>query len=140
MTDKRLIKRREFLKLSSAMVVAGMTGRLTGNPWTNSEVTIEEAARKVGLLPRRKLGYSGREVSILIGAGDLAAAPTEAGILCGMNYWHKTNRWMRSGAPDSILKSREAHYCQVSVDRVGRDHYTGRINEEEHFAFVKVAL
>jgi len=140
MTDKRLIKRREFLKLSSAAVVAGLTDRLTGKPLTESGFTIEEAARKVGRLPRRKLGYSGREVSILIGAGDLAEAPTEAGILCGVNYWHKVNRWMRGGAPDSILKNREAHYCQVTVDRVGRDHYTGSIDEEEHYEFVKEAL
>jgi predicted aldo/keto reductase-like oxidoreductase len=140
MSIKHFIKRREFLKMSSFAVVTGLTGRLTGMLQTDSTVTIEEAARKVGNLPRRKLGYSGREVSILIGSGDLAAAPTEAGILCGMNYWHKTNKWMRSGAPDSILKNREAHYCQVTVDRVGRDHYTGRINEEAHYAFVKEAL
>jgi predicted aldo/keto reductase-like oxidoreductase len=140
MTDNRSIKRREFLKLSSAMVVAELTGRLTGEPWKDGQATIEEAARSVGRLPRRKLGYSGREVSILIGSGDLAEAPREAGILCGMNYWHKSNRWMRSGAPNSILKNREAHYCQVTVDRVGGDHYTGRIDEEEHYSFVKEAL
>lgn len=140
MTEKRSIKRREFLKWSSATVVAGLTTRLSAKPWTGSEVTIEEAARKVGKLPRRKLGYSGREISILIGAGDLADAPREAGISCGMNYWHKSNRWMRSGAPDSILKNRDAHYCQVTVDRIGRDHYTGSIDEEAHYAFVKEAL
>jgi predicted aldo/keto reductase-like oxidoreductase len=140
MSGKHSMKRREFLKMSSASFVAGLTGRLTGKPAAEGAVTIEKAARKVGKLPRRKLGYSGREISVLIGAGDLAEAPTEAGILCGMNYWHKTNRWMRSGAPDSILKNREAHYCQVTVDRVGRDHHTGRIDEEEHYAFVKEAL
>jgi predicted aldo/keto reductase-like oxidoreductase len=140
MADKRLIKRREFLKLSSAAVVAGLTGRLAGEPWADDAVTIEEAARRVGRLPRRKLGYSGREVSILIGAGDLAEAPTEAGILCGMNYWHKSNRWMQSGAPISILKNREAHYCQITVDRVGGGRYIGRIDEEEHYSFVKEAL
>ena len=140
MPDNRLLKRREFLKLSSAVVVAELTGRLTGEPWTDGQVTIEEAARRVGRLSRRKLGYSGREVSILIGSGDLAEAPTEAGILCGMNYWHKSNRWMRSGAPNSILKNREAHYCQITVDRVGGDRYTGRMDEEEHYSFVKEAL
>jgi predicted aldo/keto reductase-like oxidoreductase len=140
MTEKRCIKRRDFLKLSSATVVAGLTGKLAGRPRTDSEITVEEAARRVGVLPRRKLGYSGREVSFLLGAGDLAEAPTEAGILCGVNYWHKTNRWMGSGAPDSILKNREAHYCQVTVDRVGRDHYSGSIDEEAHYAFVKEAL
>lgn len=140
MTEKRFIKRRDFLKLSSATFVAGLTGRLSGRPRIDSEMTIEEAARRVGQLPRRKLGYSGRAVSVLIGAGDLAEAPTEAGILCGMNYWHKTNRWMGGGAPHSIIKNREAHYCQVTVDRVGRDHYTGTIDEEAHYAFVKEAL
>lgn len=140
MNAKRFLKRREFLRLSSATVVAGLTGRLSGSPWRNSELTIEDAARKVGRLPRRKLGYSGREVSILIGAGDLAEAPAEAGVLCGMNYWHKANRWMRSGVPDFILKNREDHYCQVTVDRVGSDHRTGSIDEEAHYAFVKEAV
>ncbi len=143
MTDKKSIKRREFLKLSSAAVFAGLTGRLTSKPQEESSAiayTIEEAAHLVGRLSRRKLGYSGREVSILIGAGDLADAPREAGILCGMNYWHKANRWMRTGTPDSILKNREAHYCQVTVDRVDGDHYVGRIDEEEHYAYIKEAL
>ncbi|MGD9346924.1 MAG: 4Fe-4S dicluster domain-containing protein [Candidatus Aminicenantes bacterium] len=140
MNLKRLIKRREFLKLSSATLVAGLTTRMRGEPWNGSEVTIEGAARKVGQLSRRKLGYSGREVSILIGSGDLASAPAEAGILCGMNYWHKANRWVRSQTPDSILKNREAHYCQVTVDRVGGDHRTGSIDEEVHYAYVKEAL
>jgi predicted aldo/keto reductase-like oxidoreductase len=140
MKNKCLIKRREFLKFSSAAVVAGLTGRLSGKPWTGSDFTVEEAAHEVGKLPRRKLGYSGREVSIMIGSGDLAEAPAEAGVLCGMNYWHKANRWMRSGTPDFILKNREAHYCQVTVDRVGSDHRTGSIDEEAHYVFVKEAL
>ncbi|MBD3413539.1 MAG: 4Fe-4S dicluster domain-containing protein [Candidatus Aminicenantes bacterium] len=140
MTDKKGIKRRDFLKLSSTAVFAGLTGRLTGKPHTGistAAYTIEEAARAVGELPRVKLGASGREVSFIIGSGDLAEAPREAGILCGMNYWHKANRWARTGVPDSILKNREAHYCQVTVDRVEGDHYVGRIDEEEHYQFVK---
>ena len=143
MKDKKSIKRREFLKLSSTAVVAGLAGGLTGNAQEEhgaGAYTIEEAARRVGQLPRTKLGCSQREVSIIIGSGDLAAAPREAGILCGMNYWHKANQWMRSGTPESILKNREGHYCQVTVDRVGGDHYVGRIDEEEHYAFVKEAL
>lgn len=42
--------------------------------------------------------------------------------------------------PDVILKNRDAHYCQVSVDRAGGNHETGRIDEEAHYAFVKEAL
>ena len=140
MSDKSSMKRRDFLKVSSAAVVAGLTRKLSGKPRTGSSGLIEEAAAKVGTLPRRKLGYSQREVSIIIGSGDLAAAPAEAGILCGMNYWHKANRWMRTKTPDLILKDREAHYCQVTVDRIGGNHYTGHFDEDQHYAFVKEAL
>ena len=142
MADKKSIKRRDFLKLSSTAMVAGLTGRLTGKPQEENTApySIEEAARRVGKLPHVKLGYSGRQVSIIIGSGDLAEAPREAGILCGMNYWHKANKWIQTGTPDSILKNREAHYCQVTVDRVGGDHYVGRIDEEKHYDYVKEAL
>jgi predicted aldo/keto reductase-like oxidoreductase len=139
MKEKRLIKRRDFLKMSSAVVVTGLAGRGSGSQVISGVSSIEEAARKVGTFSRCNLGYSGREVAIMIGAGDMADAPREAGILCGMNYWHKANRWMQSGAPESILKNREAHYCQVTVDRAG-DSHTGRIDEEEHYTYVKEAL
>jgi predicted aldo/keto reductase-like oxidoreductase len=139
MSDKRVIGRREFIRMSSAAVVTGLTASMNCRPSAGTDA-IEEAARTVGRLPRRKLGYSGREISVLIGAGDLAPAPTEAGILCGMNYWHKANRWMGSKVPDSVLRNREGHCCQVTVDRVGGDHYSGRIDEEEHYAYVKEAL
>lgn len=101
---------------------------------------LEEVVQKVGTLPRRKLGYSGREVSVLIGMGDMDSLLAEAGARCGMNYWHKTNRWMRGRVPEIILKNREAHYCQITVDRVGSDHYSGHFNEEEHYRYVKEAL
>jgi predicted aldo/keto reductase-like oxidoreductase len=140
MTDKNSIERRKFLKLSSAAVLAGLAGNLTGSQWIEGLSIVEEAAQKVGKLPRRKLGYSQREISILIGAGDLSLLVTEAGILCGMNYWHKANRWMTNGAPDTIIKNRDAHYCQVTVDRVGPGHYQGHFDEEEHYRYVKEAL
>jgi predicted aldo/keto reductase-like oxidoreductase len=140
MADKCSLKRRDFLRGSTAALVVGLAGRLAGQATAAGVGSIEEAAAKVGRLPRRKLGYSGREVSILIGAGDMASAPFEAGILCGMNYWHKSNQWARSGAPQAILKNREAHYCQVTVDRVSGNQETGRIDEEAHYAFVKDSL
>jgi predicted aldo/keto reductase-like oxidoreductase len=140
MENKKPIERRRFLKLSSAAVLAGLAGKLAGSQWKGVQSAVEEAARKVGKLPRRKLGYSQREISILIGMGDMAELPMEAGILCGMNYWHKANRWMSNGAPDVIIKNREAHYCQVTVDRVGPDHYQGHLDEEEHYRYVKEAL
>lgn len=122
--------------MSSSAVLAGLACKKSEKALSD----IEKSAQKVGKLARRKLGYSGREVSILIGSGDLAALPAEAGILCGMNYWHKANRWMRTGVPGTILKNRDAHYCQVTVDRVGGDHYRGHFDEEAHIAYVKEAL
>lgn len=140
MANERSLKRREFLRMSTATIAAGLAAGLTSRVQAADADTIEEAALKVGQLPRRKLGYSRREVSILIGAGDLDRAATEAGILCGMNYWHKANLWGHGGAPKAILNNREAHYCQVNVDRVGGNHETGRIDEESHVAFVKESL
>jgi len=140
MSDKRSLKRRDFLRGSTAAFVVGLTGGLYGRTRAASVESIEEAAAKVGRLPRRKLGDGGREISILVGAGDMASAPFEAGLLCGMNYWHKANQWARDGAPQSIIRDREAHYCQVTVDRVSGNQETGRIDEEAHYAFVKESL
>jgi len=72
MTDKHSLKRRDFLWGSTAALVVGITGRLAGQAPAAGVGSIEEAAAKAGRLPRRTLGYSGREVSILIGAGDMA--------------------------------------------------------------------
>ncbi len=141
MKDKNSIERRNFLKLSLTAAIGGMAGKLFGNNWNGSPAPVINAvASKMGKFPRRKLGYSQREISVIIGAGDMPANLVEAGIQCGMNYWHKANRWMTSGAPDSIKKNRDAHYCQVTVDRVGGSHYTGHFDEEEHYRYVKEAI
>jgi predicted aldo/keto reductase-like oxidoreductase len=141
MSDNHPLLRREFLRRSAAAAAFGLAGGLALQvPAARGQGAVEEAARKAGRLPRRKFGAGGREVSVLFGAGDLAAAPTEAAILCGVNYWHKSNAWAKDGAPETIRKNREAHYCQVTVDRVGGNHEVGRIDEEAHVAFVKDAL
>ena len=140
MTEHRSLKRREFLERSTAAVAAGLAGHLFGRTLFAKPDSIEEAAAKVGRLPRRVLGYSRREVSVIIGSGDMASAPAEAAILCGLNYWHKANRWSRSEIPAAVLSEREAHYCQVTVDRIGGNHETGRIDEESHYRFVKDTL
>jgi len=134
------IKRRNFLKLSSTAIVAGMTGKVFGHKVQQGNPMVEEAVRKVGRLPVRKLGYSGRNTAFLLGAGDMSPLVVEASVRCGINYWHKANRWMNSGAPETILKNRDAHYCQVTVDRVDGNHFEGRLDEEEHYRFVKEAV
>lgn len=117
-----------------------MAGKMFGSNWSANPTIADAVAREVGKFPRRKLGYSQREVSIMIGAGDMPTPLVEAGVRSGMNYWHKANRWMRGGAPGVIKNNREAHYCQVTVDRVGGDHYSGRFDEEEHYRYVKEAV
>jgi uncharacterized protein len=138
MTSIFSLKRRTFLKFSSAALAAGLGGKFTGQ--TAAADIIEDAAGKVGQFPRRKLGYSGREVSVIIGSADLDPIMAETGIRCGMNYWHKSDLWARTGVPPSIMKNRDAHYCQVTVDRVGGNHETGKIDEDAHYAFVKESL
>lgn len=140
MENKNSLERRNFLKLSLTAAIGGMAGKMFGSNWSANPTIADAVAREVGKFPRRKLGYSQREVSIMIGAGDMPTPLVEAGVRSGMNYWHKANRWMRGGAPAVIKNNREAHYCQVTVDRVGGNHYSGRFDEEEHYRYVKEAV
>jgi predicted aldo/keto reductase-like oxidoreductase len=70
----------------------------------------------------------------------MPAIVSEAAARCGVNYWHKANQWDRDEIPRDVLKNREAHYCQVTVDRVGGNNETGRIDEESHVSYVREAL
>jgi uncharacterized protein len=140
MSEKNSLERRKFLKLSSLGVLAGLTGKMPSASEEQNQTIIDEVVQKVGKLPRRKLGYSRRDISILIGAGDMEPILTEAAVKCGINYFHKANRWINTGVPDIIKKNRDALYCQVTVDRVGGNHFEGHLDEEEHYLYVKEAL
>jgi predicted aldo/keto reductase-like oxidoreductase len=140
MKNQNSIERRKFLQLSSAAVVAGLAGELSVVYGQDNRSVVRDAAKKVGTIPRRKLGYSQRNVSILLGAGDMEPMLVEAAVLCGVNYWHKSQLWAKNGAPDIILKNREAHICQVTVDRINGNHYQGHWDEESHYEFVKESL
>ena len=122
------MERRQFIRTSTAAVVAGLGV-------STAIEAVQEAARKVGRLPRRKLGSGSREISVLVGAGDWASEAVEAGILSGINFWHKADEWRTT--PQAILKDREAHYCTVCVDRVRGNHETGHIDEQAHCQFVR---
>ncbi len=126
------MQRRQFLHASAAA--------LAGAGCARSTQTIDQVVAKVGRLPRRKLPISGREISVIVGAGTWDAQATEAGIRCGINFWHKADDWDARTAPAAILKNRDAHYCQVAVDRVRGNHETGQIDEEAHYRFVKEAV
>jgi predicted aldo/keto reductase-like oxidoreductase len=136
MSAQRIIRRREFLITSAGSVAAGIGSACRAA----SPQEIEAAASKVGKLPRRKLGSTGREVTVLVGAATWSADAVEGGIRCGVNFWHKADDWNRGNIPQAILKNREAHYCQVCVDRAHGSHETGKIDEEAHYRFVKRAL
>jgi len=132
MSREHRIGRREFLAVSAGAVAAGLGPSCAASPQE-----IEQAAAQVGPLPRRKLGGTSREVTVLVGSATWAPEAVEAGIRCGINFWHKTDEWDRGKAPQAILKNRDAHYCQVCVDRVRGNHETGVIDEEAHYQFVK---
>lgn len=126
------MQRRQFLHTSAAALAATGCARSTE--------TIDQVAAKVGRIPRRKLPRSGREISVIVGAGTWGAEAIEAGIRCGVNFWHKADDWWSHSTPRAILKNRDAHYCQVCVDRVRGNHETGQIDEEAHYRFVKEAV
>jgi len=132
MSRQHRMGRREFMIASAGAVAASL-----GPSCAASIEEIEQAAAKVGPLPRRKLGGTGREVTALVGSATWAADAVEAGIRCGINFWHKADEWDRGSVPQAILKNRDAHYCQVCVDRVRGNHETGVLDEEAHYQLVK---
>ena len=90
MSREHRIGRREFLAVSAGAVAAGLGPSCAASPQE-----IEQAAAQVGPLPRRKLGGTSREVTVLVGSATWAPEAVEAGIRCGINFWHKTDEWDR---------------------------------------------
>ena len=135
MASHESMDRRKFIVTTAGALAVGLGG--AGARVPGSE--IEEAAAKVGQIPRRTFDRSKRKVSVLVGAGDWAPEAIEAGILCGINYWHKSDKWNRDTVPKAILKDREAYYCEICVNRIHGNHETGVIDEESHYQYVKQA-
>ena len=133
--------RRGFLRVTTGAFAAGLTMAegMSTLACAASMGEIEEAAARVGPLPRRPLGRGGREVSVLVGSATWAPEAVEAGIRCDINFWHKAERW-RDRVPQAILKDREAHHCEICLDRVHGNHETGDIDEEAHYQIVKQSL
>jgi uncharacterized protein len=92
-------------------------------------------------LPRRRYGRTGLQISALVGASDWSADVIPLAVKAGVNYWHKAHRWTKESFPEAIRSQpRESYYLEITVDRVGGDHKTGRIDEEQHYQFVKSAV
>jgi predicted aldo/keto reductase-like oxidoreductase len=140
--------RRAFIRASTGALVSSVVfgqGRVSAS----DETALEAAVGRVGQLPTRPFGGSGRKISALIGATAWPAEVIEAGLHCGCTYWHKAERFHLDAdpangrvrrTPDLLLKRRDAFDCEVIVDRVRGNHETGVIDEEAHYQFVKEAV
>lgn len=144
MAWQRRIGRRSFFLGSAGMVSAGIGAKgILAGPVEAGEQRLADVANQVGPIPRRKWPVSGRKITVLLGCSDWPDDVILAAMRCGVNYWHKAQYWDQDKRPKvvaAILKEREAHYCQVVVDRVRGNHEAGVIDEEEHYQFVKKSL
>jgi len=122
--------RRDFLRIGTA----GTAGVALGG-WPEK---IFAGGNEIALLPRRRYGRTGLQISTLVGASDWSADVIPLAVKAGVNYWHKAQRWTKETLPDAIKSQpREAYHLEITVDRVGGDHKHGRIDEEQHYQYVK---
>lgn len=92
-------------------------------------------------LPTRRYGRTGLEIGWLIGASDWPKEIIPRAVNAGVNYWHKAQRWSADAIPPALKAlPREAYHLECVVDRVDGDHSRGRIDEEQHYQFVKSRL
>ncbi|MGB8352899.1 MAG: hypothetical protein WCD79_03345, partial [Chthoniobacteraceae bacterium] len=128
---KKGLSRREFIRIGAAggAAYAGL-GALGANALADTTPSTK--------LPTRRYGRTGLDISALIGASDWNKDVIPFAVQSGVNYWHKAHRWTADTMPDAIKSQpRESYYLEVVVDRVDGDNKTGRIDEEQHYQFVK---
>ena len=128
---KKGLSRREFIRIGAAggAAYAGL-GALGANALAETTPSTK--------LPTRRYGRTGLDISALIGASDWNKDVIPFAVQSGVNYWHKAHRWTADTMPDAIKSQpRESYYLEVVVDRVDGDNKTGRIDEEQHYQFVK---
>src|SRR5262245_10637204 len=126
------LSRRDVMRIGAAGVAAA---GLAGLPVLADDKAAPDK------LPRRRYGRTGLEIGWLVGASDWPKELIPRAVNAGVNYWHKAQRCTAATLPPA-LKSllRESYYLECVVDRVGGDHNRGRIDEEEHYQFVKARL
>jgi predicted aldo/keto reductase-like oxidoreductase len=125
------LSRRDMMRLGATGVAAASMANL-------SAMADDKAADK---LPRRRYGRTGLEIGWLVGASDWPKELIPRAVAAGVNYWHKAQRWTADTLPPSIKSlPRESYYLECVVDRVNGNHSTGRIDEEQHYQFVKTRL
>lgn len=127
------LSRRKFIHLGAAGVALAGLGGLPAS--------VLAAEKDLGVLPRRRYGRTGLEISALVGASDWSKDVIPLAVKAGVNYWHKAQRWSKETFPDAIKSQpRESYHLEVVVDRVGGDHKRGHIDEEQHYQFVKQSV
>ena len=130
--DSQDLSRRDMMRLGATGVAAASIANLP--------VMADEKAAP-DKLPKRRYGRTGLEIGWLVGASDWTKELVSRGLIAGVNYWHKAQAWRADTFP-AALKSlpRESYYLECVVDRVNGNHTTGRIDEEQHYQFVKDRL
>jgi predicted aldo/keto reductase-like oxidoreductase len=126
------ISRRVMMRLGATGVAAASLANLP------AKADDEAAPDK---LPRRRYGRTGLEIGWLVGASDWPKELIPRAVNAGVNYWHKAQRWTADTLPPALKRlPRESYHLECVVDRVGGDHTRGRIDEEQHYQFVKARL
>ncbi|MDR3637870.1 MAG: aldo/keto reductase [Isosphaeraceae bacterium] len=130
--DPQNLSRRDLMRIGATGVAAAS---IAGLPVTAAEKAAPDK------LPKRRYGRTGLEIGWLVGASDWAKELVPRAVSAGVNYWHKAQAWNANTLPP-ILKTlpRESYYLECVVDRVNGDHTRGRIDEEQHYQFVKTRV
>jgi uncharacterized protein len=130
--DSQDLSRRDMMRLGATGVAAASIANL---PVLADE---QAAADK---LPKRRYGRTGLEIGWLVGASDWTKELIPRAVSAGVNYWHKAHVWNANTLPPALKAlPRESYYLECVVDRVNGNHTTGRIDEEQHYQFVKRRL
>ncbi len=130
--DAQNLSRRDLMRLGATGVAAASIASLP-------VLAAEQAAPDK--LPKRRYGRTGLEIGWLVGASTWPKELVPRAVNAGVNYWHKAQVWSAETLPPALKRlPRESYYLECVVDRVGGDHSHGRIDEEQHYQFVKNRL
>jgi hypothetical protein len=123
------LSRRDLMGLSVGGVAAASLASLP---------VLGAATSAPARLPKRRYGRTGLEIGFVVGASDWPAEVISRAVAAGVKYWHKAQKWSAASMPRALKRQpRESYYLEAVVDRVDGDHMHGRIDEEQHYQFVK---
>ena len=126
------LSRRDMMRLGATGVAAASIANLP-------VIADEKAASDK--LPTRRYGRTGLEIGWIVGASTWTKELIPRAVSAGVNYWHKAQVWRTETLPPAIKNlPRESYYLECVVDRVNGNHERGKIDEEQHYQFVKTRL